>query len=63
MSNNKLYFKGVFITNYYDVMLDISINPKQIIMFRKKIKLPKILSEEELKVFFYACEIPNTRQY
>ena len=56
MSNNKLYFKGVFITNYYDVMLDISINPKQIIMFRKKIKLPKILSEEELKVFFNACE-------
>lgn len=40
----------------YDVVLDKPINQKQIPMYKKKRKLPKILSEEELNVFFNACE-------
>lgn len=42
--------------NKYDVVLDIPINQKQIPMLKGKRRLPKILSEEELNVFFYACE-------
>ena len=49
------YYNSV-IRFIYDVVLDIPINHKQIPMYRKKRKLPKILSEEELKVFFNACE-------
>ena len=37
-------------------MLDIPINHKLIPTYRKKRKIPKILREEELKVFFNACE-------
>lgn len=40
----------------YDVVLDKPINQKQIPMYKKKRKLPKILSEEELNVFFNACD-------
>ena len=36
--------------------MDIPINPKQIPMLKGKRRLPKILSEEELNVFFDACE-------
>ena len=40
----------------YDVVLDYPINHKQLPMYKKKRKLPKILSEEELNVFFNACD-------
>ena len=40
----------------YDVVLDYPINYKQLPMYKKKRKLPKILSEEELHVFFDACD-------
>ena len=49
------YYNSV-IRFIYDVVLDMPINHKQIPMYKKKRKLPKILSEEELKVFFNACE-------
>ena len=40
----------------YDVVLDIPINQTQIPMIKGKRRLPKILSDEELNVFFNACE-------
>ena len=40
----------------YDVVLDKLINQKQIPMLKGKRRLLKILSEEELNVFFDACE-------
>ena len=49
------YYNSV-IRFIYDVVLDKPINYKQIPMYKKKRKLPKILSEEELKVFFNCCE-------
>ena len=49
------YYNSV-IRFIYDVVLDYPINHKQLPMYKKKRKLPKILSEEELNVFFNACE-------
>ena len=48
------YYNSV-IRFMYDVVLDSPINQKQIPMYKKKRKLPKILSEEELNIFFDAC--------
>ena len=49
------YYNSV-IRFIYDVTLDIPINKKQIPMYRKKRILPKILKEEELSIFFNACD-------
>lgn len=49
------YYNSV-IRFIYDVVLDKPINYKQIPMYKKKRNLPKILSEEELNIFFNACE-------
>lgn len=49
------YYNSV-IRFIYDVTLDMPINKKQIPMCKKKISLPKILSEEELGIFFNACD-------
>lgn len=49
------YYNSV-IRFIYDVTLDIPINKKQIPMYKKKRRLPKILSEEELGIFFNACD-------
>ena len=49
------YYNSV-IRFIYDVVLDLPINHKQIPMYKKKRKLPKILSDEELNVFFNACD-------
>lgn len=40
----------------YDAVLDCPVNKKQIPLYRAKRKLPKILSEEELNIFFNACD-------
>lgn len=49
------YYNSV-IRFIYDVVLDYPINQKQIPMYKKKRKLPKILREEELNIFFNACD-------
>ena len=49
------YYNSV-IRFIYDVVLDKPINYKQIPMYKKKRKLPKILSDEELNIFFDACD-------
>ena len=49
------YYNSV-IRFIYDVVLDYPINQKQIPMLKGKRRLPKILSEEELNVFFNVCE-------
>ena len=49
------YYNSV-IRFIYDVVLDYPINQKQLPMYKKKRMLPKILSEEELNVFFNACD-------
>ena len=49
------YYNSV-IRFIYDVVLDYPINYKQLPMYKKKRKLPKILSEEELNVFFNVCD-------
>ena len=49
------YYNSV-IRFIYDVVLDKPINQKQIPMYKKKRKVPKVLSEEELNIFFNACE-------
>lgn len=40
----------------YDVVIDYPINKRQIPLFKGKRRLPKILREEELNIFFNACE-------
>lgn len=40
----------------YDVVLDKPLNHRQLPMLKSKRRLPKILSQEELNVFFDACE-------
>lgn len=49
------YYNSV-IRFIYDVVLDKPINHKQIPMFKKKRRLPKILSDKELDIFFSTCE-------
>ena len=49
------YYNSV-IRFIYDVVLDMPINHKQLPMYKKKRSLPKILSEEELNIFFNACD-------
>lgn len=49
------YYNSV-IRFMYDVVLDKPINQKQIPMYKKKRRLPKILSDKELDVFFNACD-------
>lgn len=49
------YYNSV-IRFIYDVTLDIPINKKQIPMYKKRRSLPKILREEELSIFFNACD-------
>lgn len=49
------YYNSV-IRFIYDVVLDKPINQKQIPMYKKKRRLPKILSDEELSIFFDACD-------
>ena len=48
------YYNSV-IRFIYDVVLDTPINQKQIPMYKKKRRLPKILSDEKLSIFFDAC--------
>lgn len=48
------YYNSV-IRFMYDVVLDYPINQKQLPMYKKKRRLPKILREDELNIFFDAC--------
>ena len=56
LREGSINFYNSVIRFVYDVVLDKPINYKQIPMYRKKRRLPKILSEEELSIFFDACE-------
>ena len=56
MSHESVNYYNAVIRFIYDVVLDIPINHKQIPRYKRKRRVPKILSEEELKVFFDACE-------
>ena len=56
MSHESVNYYNAVIRFIYDVVLDIPINHKQMPRYKRKRRLPKILSEEELKVFFDACE-------
>ena len=49
------YYNSV-IRFIYDVVLDYPINQKQIPMYKKKRRLPKILREKELNIFFNVCD-------
>ena len=49
------YYNSV-IRFIYDVVLDIPIKHKQLPMYKKKRRLPEILSKEELNIFFNACD-------
>ena len=49
------YYNSV-IRFIYDVVLDYPINQKQIPMYKKRRRLPKILREEELNIFFNAYD-------
>ena len=49
------YYNSV-IRFIFDVVLDKPINQKQLPMYKKKRRLPKILSEEELSIFFNCCD-------
>ena len=49
------YYNNV-IRFIYDVVLDHPINKRQLPLFKAKRRLPKILREEELNIFFSACE-------
>ena len=56
LSQRSINYYNSIIRFMYDVVLDIPINQKQIPMYKKKRKLPKILSDKELDIFFNACE-------
>lgn len=56
LSNRSVNYYNSIIRFIYDVVLDIPINKKQIPMIKGKRRLPKILSEQELSIFFNACE-------
>ena len=56
LSSRSINYYNSIIRFIYDVVLDKPINQKQIPMLKGKRRLPKILSEEELNVFFDACE-------
>ena len=56
LSPRSINYYNSIIRFIYDVVLDIPINQKQIPMLKGKRRLPKILREEELNVFFNACE-------
>ena len=56
LSSRSINYYNSIIRFIYDVVLDKPINQKQIPMLKRKRRLPKILSEEELNVFFDACE-------
>lgn len=56
LSQSSVNYYNSIIRFMYDVVLDTPINQKQIPMFKGKRRLPKILSEEELNIFFNACE-------
>lgn len=56
LSSRSINYYNSIIRFIYDVVLDYPINQKQIPMLKGKRRLPKILSEEELNVFFNACE-------
>ena len=49
------YYNNV-IRFIYDVVIDVPINKRQLPLYKGKRRLPKILREEELNVFFNACE-------
>ena len=49
------YYNNV-IRFIYDVVIDVPINKRQLPLYKGKRRLPKILSYEELNVFFNACE-------
>ena len=56
LNERSINYHNSVIRFMYDVVLDKPINYKQIPMYKKKRKLPKILSEEEPNIFFNACE-------
>ena len=56
LSTRSINYYNSVIRFIYDVVLDYPINQKQIPMLKGKRRLPKILSEEELNVFFNECE-------
>ena len=56
LSSRSINYYNSIIRFIYDVVLDKPINQKQIPMLKGKRRLPKILSEKELNVFFDACE-------
>lgn len=56
LKNRSINYYNSIIRFMYDVVLDYPINQKQIPMIKGKRRLPKILSEEELNIFFNACE-------
>lgn len=56
LSTRSINYYNSVIRFIYDVVLDYPINQKQIPMLKGKRRLPKILSDEELNVFFNACE-------
>ena len=49
------YYNNV-IRFIYDVVIDAPINKRQLPLYKGKRRLPKILSEKELDVFFNACD-------
>lgn len=55
IGKNVNYYNNV-IRFIYDVVIDVPINKRQLPLYKGKRRLPKILSEKELDVFFYACD-------
>ena len=56
LSTRSINYYNSVIRFIYDVVLDYPINQKQIPMLKGKRRLPKILSDDDLNVFFNACE-------
>lgn len=56
MADKSVNYYNHVIRFIYDVVLDYPINKRQIPLYKGKRRLPKILSDEELNVFFNACD-------
>ena len=56
LSERSVNYYNSIIRFIFDVVLDKPLNQKQLPMYKKKRRLPKILSEQELSIFFNCCD-------
>jgi len=59
LANKTVNYYNSILRFLYEVTLDVVLNKKQIPMLKQKRNICKVLTKEELRAFFYACEEPK----